>query len=471
MEDLNDGILAQRTRKGDGQAFVTLVRRYERSLAALIRDRLGSAAVEDVLQETLVHAWTGLRKRTPRKVRAWLYQVARNRCADFLRSTQRRELFVDSETLATAVNRSGVADERQRQAARDVEDAFESVPEREREALKSFYIEGLSIAEIAARHRCPTGTVRRRLSHGRDRVRSELGVTVRRRSRMVDTESQGEKTPFPKYRPEISIVRMADKAETIDLRELTWWFVMPEIGDRVRWCDYEPPLDGRSPWRLARTNDMVARRRAIIHGREGVEIEIEQQELERDGLIPANYRPEERFRDTKVWGRVTETEVEWLAVERMQPDGTRELYTFLDDGFASDFGSWDRVVEDKGYLAERADGTCERKADAPEVFSAGMFTVKFGERTFECTRVFSMEKVASERDVMVLAYVTNEGRTVLFRRYNSNLWGKRDSPPHNQGQKPTWMEDLPHTDRLLIDGVTYVHNYDCLTDLSCGIRD
>ena len=33
----------------------------------------------------------------------------------------------------------------------------------------------------------------------------------------------------------------------------------------------------------------------------------------------------------------------------------------------------------------------------------------------------------------------------------------------------TWEEDLPHTDRLVIDGVMYVHYYDSLTDEACGI--
>ena len=78
MGFLDDQNLVKQIRSGDQQAFVVLIRRYERSLAALIRDRIGSAdAVEDVLQETLVHAWKGLRLQAPRHVRAWLYQVAR----------------------------------------------------------------------------------------------------------------------------------------------------------------------------------------------------------------------------------------------------------------------------------------------------------------------------------------------------------------------------------------------------------
>ena len=175
MGFLDDQMLVQQIRSGDEQAFVTLIRRYERSLSALIRDRIGSVdAVEDVLQETLVHAWSGLRKRAPRHVRAWLYQVARNRCADYMRSAHRREQFVESEDLATMINRFGVPAARQRRAAKEVVDAFDHLPAKERAALRSFYLDGLSIAEIAARHRCPTGNhqaaVVPRQGHGSERT-------------------------------------------------------------------------------------------------------------------------------------------------------------------------------------------------------------------------------------------------------------------------------------------------------------
>ena len=104
--DLSDQALARKIRSGDKEAFVLLVRRYERSLSALVRDRLGSGdAVEDVLQETLMRAWSGLRTQEPRNLRAWLYQVARNRCSDYLRSPQRRERIVGAEELTLTVNR------------------------------------------------------------------------------------------------------------------------------------------------------------------------------------------------------------------------------------------------------------------------------------------------------------------------------------------------------------------------------
>ncbi len=473
MEFLSDQILAQQIQAGDEQAFGALIRRYERSLAALIRDRLGSAdAVEDVLQETLVHAWSGLRVQGPRNVRAWLYQVARNRCSDYLRSTQRRECFVEAEALAMMANRFRVAEAHQRRAAEDVVEAFEQVPEKEREALRSFYLDGLSIAEIAARHRCPPGTVKRRLSHGRDMVRSELGITkTRRRTTMSADSKKTRKRSFPEYRPEVSITKRPGKSFSIDLRELSWWFIVPEIGDEVRCAYYDPTRDS-SAWKLTEVMAMAARRRAIIHGRECVEIEIEEQRYrDREGLLPLNYEPEEEDRHTKVWGRLAETEVQWLAVESMKSDGTRELLTCLDEDFGWNFGMSPRLVEDKGYLIERPGGMFAKKADVPQVFAHGLSTVRIGEREFECMRVFDIGEGASEREVMVLAYITRWGRTVLFRRYNGNRYNKRDEPPHVQGVEMTWEEDLPHADRLVIDGVTYVHHYDGLTDEACGIRE
>ncbi len=473
MGFLSDQVLVQQIRTGDERAFVALIRRYERSLAVLIRDRIGSVeAVEDVLQETLVHAWLGLRVRSPRNVRAWLYQVARNRCADFMRSTQRRERFVDSEELATMINRFGVPTARQRRAAKDVVEAFDHVPDKEQAAMRSFYLDGLSIAEIAARHRCPPGTIKRRLSHGRDMVRIELGVPANRRKTAMRTERTETTTvPFPIYRPEISIERSTATPFSIDLRELSWWFIVPEIGDQVRWADYEPTRDG-SAWKLTEVKDMVATRHAIIHGRPCVEIEMEEQRRQdRDGLLPLNHDPESRDRHTRVWGRLEETEVHWLAVESMKSDGTRELLTCLDEDFGWDFGMTPRLVEDRDYLTEHPDGTFIKQPDAPQVFSKGLYTVRIGDRTFECMRVFDIDEDTSERAVLVMAYVTRAGRTLLFRRYNGNHWGKREKPPHLQGVEMTWEEDLPQTDRLVIDGVKYIHHYDVLTDEACGIRE
>lgn len=461
MDNLPDEALTARINRGEQHAFVVLLRRYERSLAALIRRRLGAAgtvdAVEDLLQETFVQAWRGLASQSPRNVRAWLYQVARNRCSDFLRSSERRERLVDDESLAVMVNRLGATDARQRRVAAEVVEAFEAVPARERQALESFYLDGFSIAEIAARHRCAPGTIKRRLSHGRDWVRAELGIAPTRRKTAMSTDSRAEIRRFPAARPDIVVERLPTQATPIDMRELTWWFVVPELHDQVRWAEYQP-VQGGATWRLTQTSSMRAMRPAVLHDLDCVEIEVDETHETVDGLLIQT--PTDRH--TKVWGRLTDTAVEWLGVERLAPDRTRKLDTFLDDGFELDWGGCPRHIEVGEWLVQGPNGYLKRHPDGPVVFADGVFAVQVGSRTFNCTRVIEMEKEATELDVVIVAYADGSGRTVLFRRYDGNRRIPHDgSPPRG--------DLLPQADRLVIDGMTFVHSYDYLTAAACDI--
>ena len=280
------------------------------------------------------------------------------------------------------MNRMGVADARRRRSAEAVIDALEAVPEQERRALRAFYLDGMSIAEIAARHRCPPGTVKRRLSHGRDRVRSELSITKTRRGTTMSVDNRQTATrPFPERRPEITVSPSTGQTFSIDLRELAWWFIVPELGEQVRWAEYEQTRDGSAP-KLTEVNSMVARRPAVVHGRECVEIEVDERAYpDRSGLVPRSHSLDEEYQRTRVWGRLDDTEVQWLAFEATRRgDGTRELQTFLDESWERNFGSTDRLIEDKGHLTERSDGTFERSPDAPRLFSSGLFDVRIGGR-------------------------------------------------------------------------------------------
>ena len=62
------------------------------------------------------------------------------------------------------------------------------------------------------------------------------------------------------------------------------------------------------------------------------------------------------------------------------------------------------------------------------------------------------DAVASEQ------YVDQNGRTVLWRRFNRDDWAI-----DRFGGKP-WSEKFPDNERLTINGETYVHWYDCISD-------
>ena len=81
-----------RARGGDEDAFRELTDPYRRELQLHIYRMVGSVQdAEDLLQETLLAAWRGLRQFQGRaSVRAWLYRIATNRSLDALRASRRR---------------------------------------------------------------------------------------------------------------------------------------------------------------------------------------------------------------------------------------------------------------------------------------------------------------------------------------------------------------------------------------------
>ena len=178
--------------------------------------------------------------------------------------------------------------------------------------------------------------------------------------------------PFPERRPEITVSPSTGQTFSIGLRELAWWFIVPELGEQVRWAEYEQTRDGSAP-KLTEVNSMVARRPAVVHGRECVEIEVDERAYpDRSGLVPRSHSLDEEYQRSRVWGRLDDTEVQWLAFEATRRgDGTRELQTFLDESWEHNFGSTDRLIEDKEYLTERSDGTFVRSPDAPRASASG----------------------------------------------------------------------------------------------------
>lgn len=444
-----DAELARRSARGDERAFAALMQRYREPMQRLIRYQMGGTDAEDVLQETLVQAWRDLPGlRDPDRVKAWLLQVARNRCRDFFKRTGRRERPTEEVELEFHVNRLGRAVFEQRETAAEVWDALEEIQPGDRKMIRAFYLEGWSIGEIAARGRLPEGTVKSRLFHARHRLREVLtGELATRRRAMSVHGSENEAQPFPCRRPEITIKPSRAKLFDVDCRELRWWFGRPVVGDKTHWGIYDPP-----DWRISYVTEMRGVQEARIHDLDGVEIEVDEWSRE-GGWEPGKW---------VMWGRLTAAAVQWLATSRVV-EGKRVLQTFLDEGFEDDWeGEEPRGLVDAGRFVEIEPGVFRQRDPESGEIGAGMFSVRIGERRFTCLRVIDVDREPNEEQTLVEAYLAKSGRTVLFRRYNGRLWGQK------QGRRP-WDEELPDHQRRVIDGVIFVHWYDCLTGLACGL--
>src|SRR5215472_13847120 len=92
----SDGLLVQQSLAGDPHAFETLVRRYSPPLFTFLCRYGGDYDLAcDILQHVLLQLYLSLpHLRTGDPLKAWLFQVARNRCVDEL---QRKRAIPFSE--------------------------------------------------------------------------------------------------------------------------------------------------------------------------------------------------------------------------------------------------------------------------------------------------------------------------------------------------------------------------------------
>jgi RNA polymerase sigma-70 factor (ECF subfamily) len=127
---------------GDAAAYRTLLSGLTRHLRGYYARRLGPAAAEDVVQETLIAIHTRRATYDPdRPFTAWVYGIARYKLVDEYRRGKRAaagELFTEDEAQAAI-------------ARRDVEKLLAKLPAAKRALVREIKLEGHSIADTAAK--------------------------------------------------------------------------------------------------------------------------------------------------------------------------------------------------------------------------------------------------------------------------------------------------------------------------------
>lgn len=166
-----DEYLVIESRLGDAQAFSRLVRRWHprflRHAHGFTRDM---DAARDVTQDSWIAIMRGLRSlRDPALFRAWAFRIVANKARDWVRREQaRRRAGEDVEVAETSdPSRSSGANRRLRAA-------LESLEPGQRTVLTRFYLEEMSVREIADSLDIPAGTVKSRLFYARNALRDAL---------------------------------------------------------------------------------------------------------------------------------------------------------------------------------------------------------------------------------------------------------------------------------------------------------
>lgn len=154
----------------DGAGFVEWVRPHLPSMARLAARLAVGADRDDIVQESLVRAWTKRHQYDGSRGAAssWLLAIT----ADQARKAARR-----LRPVAELGDHDGVEASQDVDARLDVNQALTTLSARQRLAVDCYYFADLSVADTAAVMGCSEGTVKSTLSDARARLRSLLEVS------------------------------------------------------------------------------------------------------------------------------------------------------------------------------------------------------------------------------------------------------------------------------------------------------
>ncbi len=149
MEQPSDEVLMLAIQKGDQQAFQQFVDRYMVALHKFAQRMLGNTSdADDVVQETFLRVWqkSTTWQTDKAKVSTWLHRITHNVCIDWQRKPKLSTVaLTEIEETATTANEFLHTE----MMARQVEQALQQLPERQRSALILCYYQGMRNCEAA----------------------------------------------------------------------------------------------------------------------------------------------------------------------------------------------------------------------------------------------------------------------------------------------------------------------------------
>ncbi|MDD6882680.1 MAG: sigma-70 family RNA polymerase sigma factor [Eubacteriales bacterium] len=166
---------------GDSAAFSTLMEAHERRMFAVALRMCGNHEdAQDCLQEAMLRVYRALASfKGQSSFSTWVYRVTMNTCLDELRRRKMRKTtsldgLLDSgwspaEELDTPEHNAIRSEQR-----RTIERAIAALPEDMRAAIVLRDIQGFSYDDIAGMLDTNVGTIKSRISRGREKLRETL---------------------------------------------------------------------------------------------------------------------------------------------------------------------------------------------------------------------------------------------------------------------------------------------------------
>lgn len=414
--------------------FEQLLTRERAVLERYVRFRLrDSADTDDLIQEICLTAYRKFHQLQRREAfRPWLLTIARNRCADHFRRKNANPECSLEELPELADSRHGPMPDS------PVLETMELLREQDRQILDLFFWQELQQAEIAMRLGIPVGTVKSRLHTAKQHFKDRYPYPK------ANPKGASHMKKLPEFLPAYTIEANPIPPFSVKWEELMGWFLVPKEGEQLSWGIYDIPSR-----KCSHIFHMRVTGKAKVHGIEGVELTAKETALDGSPVIHRTFV-----------AQLTDTHCRYLATLRHDGD-VKNYITFLDGeeflpnwGYGENNCGNETNLSPKG-LIHRTGNRIQTERHPWLLDITGRYTVTIGGRSFDTVCVMDIETYNC--GVVGEQFLDASGRTVLWRRFNRDDWALE------QYGKP-WSELLPENERLEVNGVTYVHWYDCITE-------
>ena len=427
----------------DRAEFEKLYAMHKSVLERYARYKLPSKAdADDVLQEVAISAFKSSHSIKNREsFKAYILKIAMNKCNDFYRALAKRQEipFDDVTELVVSMSRYGIS------SSEIVRDVIESMADKDKQILFLYYLKNKPQAEIAALLKVPLGTVKSRLHTAKQNFKQAYPATP-------STKLKGENNmkTLPYILPKYKITPSGKLPFECKWEEMMGWFIVPKIGEKIAWAMYDFPERKRTE-----ICKMEVVGRACVHGIEGVEITATQENPQDANKIDGSKTVERSF-----VAQLTDTHCRILAQSHTE-NNMKKLFTFLDGddflpnwGFGEDNCGNETNLRTRGIITKEGNNyICREDKQVMDV--VGRFDIEINGKIYDTICVADSEIYNS--GVFSEQYIDQNGKTILWRRYNKNDWNYKH---YNK----LWSEALPKNEQITVNGELYIHWYDCITD-------
>ena len=169
-----------------------LIPRLTRYARLLTRDPV---AAEDLVQDCLTRALGKIHLWEPgTDLRAWLFAILHNQHIGHARRETRQR--ANSKSLHRRTDATVAPPQAAQLELRDLARALAKLPEEQRSAILLVGLEGLGYDEAASVAKLPVGTMRSRVSRGRESLRVMTGLFPIRHSQQTKTRATSRQNHF-----------------------------------------------------------------------------------------------------------------------------------------------------------------------------------------------------------------------------------------------------------------------------------